>query len=636
MPAEQFNAMPPDTHTFPHQQEWVQAGGELTADHVAVDLQQNPVMYHPGLDPHLEANGISVRRPTENDPVLALETAAAEAAEQSPGHDWQSLAELPRTAAHTEEHDKIGQTLDSDYLSRSPSEKAAISISGELGELAEKDSLRGASLSNELLDIPEQLQPRIEAAVEASEFESTPEVRQAIAGYYTDHYKLAAVIEHVIDNDITPEDVAAVTAERQGETFTVNQAIQELVTQNADPSNRQETIRQVDRLLRNVLFAETAIGTMTQGEAEEAVASRLVEKLAQQAVTEGFADTHDGRALWRRPMRGRVMNGKEIVQGMQYRKEKVVEDMRHAGQLLFHNSGNFQAIAQSGYRLMSRTKQLEETGTFHVQTQVDQSLGGNMHSNLPHWSEGFDPLGYKLPSRDTRMTPGTLAMPLAEIIKTAPYARNAQYATVRLKHDHTELADTIPINDTTIDLGPGAPDSQGKYGWDRVFVSDYRADHATEAVSYAFDAGSGTASEYGNKAYQVFTSGEERVYYDGSDTYGIGENSPGKVVLDFDYVAADPQSTGRLHTQESLDAKMKRMDTMKRALAEQIHKLQLESRERPDFAGQYVVPLRQGVVEFDHEGNHVDDAFGRYRQQVTHSAVSAEAARAVRERTGRM
>lgn len=620
--------------------------GSVTAEQVSAHLAENPTMYHTGLDSHMEANGITVDRSAELSPVDALEAEAATTAEANTAHNWGELADMSRTEVHVQEHEAVGRKLDPWYGERTSEEQTAISVIGELGEEAEAavgvtleggENVAETSLGQELAQLPERLQPRIAEALEASDFAPTPEVKEAITGYYTDHYKLAAVIDKVLDGAVTPEDATKIGQEQQAETFAIDQDIRSLVAKANDPSSREKVLRDVDRLLNGVLFHEWAVGLQTVGSQEIGVAVRLHEKMQARAVAEGFASPPDSNysGMWLGPPRYTMNRSSDVESGIKFSTGNFWKDTRHAGQLLFHNSGNFAEIARSGYRLMSRTKQLEESGTFHVQTAVAQNGEGNMHSNVPHWSEGYDPLGYK--SGDRHKTPGTLAMPLAEIIKTAPYARNAEYGTVQLKPNRAVGAEQVPAHDDIIDIGPGAPDGPSEYGVDRVFFADYRADHAAQAVRYAFDASVGSASESGNKSLQLFTSGEERVFYDGSDTYGIGEYFPGKVILDFDYAGAfDPKSQNQPNTSEAIAERMRQREDMRGRLGEQIHKLQRESRERPEYVGRYVVPLRRGVMEFQNEGNYSpNDPLARHQKQVLHSAVSADVARAVKERTGR-
>ncbi|TAH34250.1 hypothetical protein EYC59_03115 [Candidatus Saccharibacteria bacterium] len=615
------NQTPPPGE-YPHHME-----GQVTAAQVSAHLAENPTMYHPGLDPHMEANGIVVDRSAELSPIDVLEGEAVTKAEASTAHNWGEIASMPRTEEHVREHETVGRKLDQWYGERTSEEQTAISVIGELGAEAETASgvtqesaevIANPSLTQELAQLPEKLQPRITEALEASDFAPTPEVKEAITGYYTDHYKLATVIDKALDGKITPEDAAQMSQEPLADTFAVDQAMRGILESSTDTSRREEVLRDADKLIRGMLFQECAIGATTQTEQEAQIASDLSVKLIERAVDEGFATTpKDGSfSYWNRQGGGSLPQPSEVADRVRTFGDRFWKDSRHAGQLLFHNTSNFKDVALSGYRLMSRTQQLEETGTFYAQMAINLSPGQNMHSNAPHWSENYDPTGYKIPKNNA--TPGTLAVPMAEVIKTAPYARNAHYGTVVLKEGHEGVIDKVTVNDTIHSIGVGSADSQGASGLDRVFAADYRASQASEAYKYAIDPGS--------KALQIFTTGEERVYYEGSDTYGIGENFPAKRILEYNYGGtADP-----LYDRPNQDLAAR--EAMKASLNEQIRTLQRQSRQNEKYVGRYVVPLRQGVMEFVAEDGISNDIFARSQKQITHSSISAETARAAEAR----
>ncbi len=485
--------------------------------------------------------------------------------------------------------------------------------------------------SLEEIALPRSINERINLAYETSSFKQSPEVKEAIRGYYEDHYKLGALVECVIDGSGDGIDRASI--DDQFENYYLREVAKNLLSQ----SNRLDALMAAEAVLGEVLFNEIAVAQETLSEAEDAYIIALAEKFHQKAVSEGFA--------YRRPIQGAAGGTRydwnrdlpvphKAAHMIKFDQNQIDarrstanldfwEDTRHAGQLEFHNSGQFDKISAPGFVLRSRTQQQELTGTFHAQMPTHQRPDGNMHTNLPHFSETYDPRNYKaqvdgkdVVKVDGRSFPATAAIPLAVIISTAPYARNARYGIVELK-DIGQL-DQVPVKDGTGDIGSQGADMHGLHGEDRVFMADNRSEHARKAVNYDLN--------FGDTGYVVMTEVEKNNTTDGtSQAFGHGQGYAREVVVPgIDFLAfqeqhrdlpADEQS--RLYAQQLNEVNSKQ--------AAAIRELQQQSRESPEYKDKLVVPLRRGVIEFVPEAQESIGRSAHYNRFQKYASLSPAA-----------
>lgn len=456
----------------------------------------------------------------------------------------------------------------------------------DLEEVAE--GVEAVIQQHEVLALPEALGERIAEAYEASSFEQTPELREAIKAYYEDHYRLAGVIEGVIDGVlIEPSGL-----DGKIDNFFLRETARKLL----ETTDRGDTLLAVQEVLYSDLFQENAVGLETLSEVEQGIARHLAEKLREKAVQEGHAiayerwDTKELRYDWAEGVghfptyASRELNEpSKITVPEPYDKKELWNDMRHAGQLEFHNSGRLGYASREGFVLRSRTRQKELTGSFHSQMgTAHERPGGNMHSNLVHFSETYSAEEYKNQvsglgnsEEESPFSAATAAVPLAEIIAVAPYARDAEYAVLELKNPE-DLA-KVPILDKIGAIGAQGSDRSGLHGEDRVFMADYRAEHALNAANYDI--------EFGRTGMVVLTESEKST----GITFGHGEGYAKEVVV-----------PDILRTQAGLSEEEFRQSQReaRRAQETAIQDLQRQSRENPKYKGKVIVPLRRGVFEF--------------------------------------
>lgn len=214
---------------------------------------------------------------------------------------------------------------------------------------------------------------------------------------------------------------------------------------------------------------------------------------------------------------------------------------------------------------MSRLQQKRELGEMRTTTPGADSSGLH-HSVAPHFSEEYSPHAYKVGAggHESFSSPGTIAVPLVNVIEAAPFARDAQYAMVRVKDSYT--LDKVPVHDTVGEPSTNGRDDPGREGGDRVFFASPTQNGDRLPDEYVIklngsrpEATRNTLIFFGDK--EISTSPE----------YGLGE-----------------RFADRLHIQDESQA------------SELIKELQ--QRYIRLNQGKIVVPLRRGVFDFMPEG----------------------------------
>lgn len=472
---------------------------------------------------------------------------------------------------------------------------------GEIIEIGE-EALEGAGLDapepTESYANSEIFSERINEALTSCEVEMTLEVREAIKGFYEDHYSFADIIRKAVDGTLTLEECDAILDKNVGviiahedvesykapprsgnfssvELPSANHATTLLVAvvkeqlENADDTRASELRKATlihASLLIEQLFNESSLPITTTGEAETKIISDLFDKIAATSISEFSDASFVGDALqWDSGYTYASSKSKQdLIEQVEQTRSEFWSDTRMAGQLLYHNTGHLDDISKNG-GLMSRLEQQRRNGTMN--TTTGEAEFGLHHSVVPHFTEIYDAWGYKTKGRgrgvraeDGHVTTGTIAVPLAKIIQAAPYARDAQYAVVKAKSDGT-LA-KVPVHDTVGHTGVGGADEPGEHGGDRVFFASPTQSGDTAPDEYVIKNGGPQMPE--NRNTFIFFGDEEIT---SSPTYGIGEQFP-----------------DRLHIQDEGSAARLIKDLQNRYI-------QLSQ-------GKIVVPLRRGVFDF--------------------------------------
>ena len=495
----------------------------------------------------------------------------------------------------------------------------------KIGNTHESDTIPSNTFDEAVEKLKSDLGPRIEQAKQDCEFVSSPEVSEAISGYYTDHYTTALVVERVIRGE--PVDIAT-HAESEAEPIIAAHKIATELDGLLDPTiSRRDQLKRAERIINNLLFAEASVGQTTITQTEIDAKTRLITELHQVATSENV---------------GGIRFRHQYDDASAIATEKFWNDGRHAGQLEFHNTPYVQDIAKNGYQLSTRAYQEKTTGSYNAVT-----LDVEGHSQSVHFSESFYSSGYmekfKGEAPIVKTLGATIAVPLAEVVKQTPFARGGEYGVVTNKPG-TEM-DRIPVNDssfvsTTFEgNNPGAPDIQGANGTDRTFYAD--GVDRKRGEDYAIDFGAAMSSELGNTSHIIILAHEEDKYrkaqfmQDGrimsdTTTFGVGEGHPQVHKLDFDFtkggmngivhdkpgqqfIPANLRHHANRHgPYKSTDPLLSRVVTenysyredvtpaqQEQKLKQEIINMQRISREHPKYRGKFVVMLRGGTMAFE-------------------------------------
>lgn len=474
----------------------------------------------------------------------------------------------------------------------------------------------GVSLAEALTSLPESLRPRIDTAIESSEFQRTPEVEQAIAGYYQDHYKTALIVERMLEGDPIDLNVLTDDASAMG-SFTLTESIESAAT----AADRSKQLQKIDHLLGSELFAEVAIGQTTLGEQEVMIVETLRAQLRDTAEKENIYLGYHSR--------------ESFIETLERRKDQFWQDSRPAGQLEFHNTPFADELAQSNFKLRTRSNQQKYGQTRMV------TAGIKGHSSSIHFSEQYMTDGYKrvqLGEQVDHVTVGgTVAMPLAEIVKQLPYARGGEYGVLALKSDAIDkstVIDSVSLHTEN----PGSPDDKpSKYGDDRTFYADRY--NTIKAEDYEIDFGRGMSTSTGNTSKVIFLQRDidaaHRKQYmlnagniDARMQFGAGEGIPLVEVLAYDYGKQSTLEHGHFmnegkqfvdsqyhgHSANALglvDPRLSRTATEHSSyreavtpeqqaaeLRQSIADMQQKSREHAQYKGKVVAMLRGGTMAF--------------------------------------
>lgn len=458
--------------------------------------------------------------------------------------------------------------------------------------------------------IAEQLTAeRVNQAVEASPFYESPELRRGMESYFGDHRELGNTVDGMLSQEL-PADTETLIEEKQRlqEKLDTSPLAEQIMRVFTDPSldypsrymttqvaipalaaMRLERLKSPDdlmlaeaelRLIKSaseVIYAEASIGVTAIGDNERAEVTTRQEAIKQRFIESGlFIQDKNNSNQFTSP-NTRHGNNREFfavdpTETIDRAQQKFWSDTRFAGQMLFHGSTNFDDMYGSG---MIATRRVQELtfGTYNTKNRLQD--GEHLHAPVIHWSEMYDETGYRYP-QGTKNS-GTIAVPLGEIIKQAPFARDAEYSTLRLKPEsEAEIIPRITITDSIGRIGSGSSDAQGAHGTDRSF---YRFSHDVSPDTAIEEAPDGYAIPLSANTVRIALGEEAK----STLNYGIGENMPTHLEIPVE----NPQNMA--HSPEAYEARQA-------VIREAIVKLQHDSiKKHPD---EIVVPVRAGVMEF--------------------------------------
>jgi len=442
-----------------------------------------------------------------------------------------------------------------------------------------KESLEDNQASN--LERQRYLETRIEDAISNCELATSPEARKAIESYYEDHYLLATTLETVInggkieDKDNTSADTPYVLRQRLTELTEANSEYLE------NPDSTMAKTRIVSAAVKTVndLFTESGLGIITLSDDEISQRVHLVNETAAFAKSLGFSmesysgsklddsqydiviSPHSSRQSPRKYVS--ILPAKSTIKEA---NEEFWGDVRHAGQIEYHSSAHIGQIMMSG-GIMSRNEQQRQGMDYMIGSSSIEVRTGHHHSNVPHFSEVMGEIPEyvhgSLGGTEFPLQSGTIGIPLADIMKVAPYARDAEFGVIDIelgRHDSNHaIAPPITTNGS---INAGSPDYIGSAtGSDRVFFSSCEDAPQSSPDSYVVPI--------------IGEAGRDRVIF----TY---EDAPSNEVP----LPLGEQFPDVIHIKasDSLSAKRK--------------EIQNDFVHRDKYKNRLVVPLRRGVFEF--------------------------------------
>ena len=500
-----------------------------------------------------------------------------------------------------------------------PTQEELIETSQDIGDVV-LGGVGIVDINEPLIPKPEELNPveklnaaiaeRSERAIKDLEFEPTPEIMEAVNGFYTDHMTLQAAIEAVADRDYASPVFAQILESSEAQDWERRMGSESPFSDFSDGNYRamgapnakvyalrianeaksaalladSETPESRLRLLRlsgqavDGLYTESSVGVSTLEESDIVSAGSLADKVIEAAGTnELFYGSPSNRTEF--------LTSKNVASRINSSQKQFWADTRQAGQLLFHGTTNVGGINVNG--LMSRNEQLRTTGEMHNTTALNHD-GDTMHSVVPHFSEFYGMGQYAFGERGA-----TIALPLIKVIDQAPYARDAKYGVARLKKDSEAQIPTPTIDRPIDDSAAGRSDRAGEAGIDRVFFASSDENGEVDPGAYVV----GMHDKNNKPATYIVDRTNHKPFANEEALIGLGEG------YGFPERAFIEPEAGQ-------DPKAMTSDQREAVAAVAIKKLQQEYFDAYNGRG-VVVPLRRGVFAQTFENMDVYDTKGR-------------------------
>lgn len=375
---------------------------------------------------------------------------------------------------HPGEISEIVDRLNETHATLPSGHEAALLVIGAISELSNHPVMQEASGSVEYVpyaEISVEKETSIDAAVERAERAAElgiersdfqgPEVRKAIKSYYADHEVALTVIEAMIKGTLSEADKTKLFAAKQAGDDSRDSIFGEALKTSTRLYEKGD-IEGRNALLAATLddiYREPCIGQQTLDEAGVAELAKRKSDIDDVLQPYRLGDKEDS-------IQAEVFS-------IRAAQEEARNETRNAGQLLFHNTLYGRDVLTNN-SLRGRHQQQA------TQEKVNITTGDvEGHSALVHWSELYDPVGYKNVMQNNKNAEAmamTIAVPLGEMVKKAPYGRELEYGNVEAKAGRSVDASRIGHEGEKVigEIGAGAPDTLGKTpsSVDRGFWAD--------------------------------------------------------------------------------------------------------------------------------------------------------------------
>ncbi len=282
----------------------------------------------------------------------------------------------------------------------------------------------------ELLD-PAAMEVRVGSALETCDFIETPELREAMTGYFTEQYSTAAAVDSILTSDpsqMMPEEKTAHMTQLDGligqhelpenfdaqftelldqGQFTDNKlmikpllvGVRAARLDNPDDAALQRAELQLVASLTYNLFSEASVGVTTVSEEDKEMVVSLQARVKSTVDESNLFETDNSY----RPKDltldeyGHTKNRfNRIVEDFRDPRANIEEanelfwgNVRHAGQLLFHSTRSHGAVRGSG-AILPRRMQQQRNGSMNAFNE--DFMNGKIWSPMVHWNERLAPL----------------------------------------------------------------------------------------------------------------------------------------------------------------------------------------------------------------------------------------------------
>lgn len=432
----------------------------------------------------------------------------------------------------------------------------------------------------------QNVEQAVNGSLERAAFKETVELHESQAGYYTEHYALGQAVATVIETDpslLEPSEreeqmalLDNLSIESRG-TADFDVEFEQLIKNGLWDKNRdvtgplliavraarlvdpedahlKRTELQLALSISSGLFSEAGVGVTALAEEDIQAAQEMYSEVARQAEEAGMP-------------RELIESYPPPAAAIEAARTIFWQDIRHAGQLLFHHTANFPQVWQSG-ALMPRRMQQRQGGT--VRTVNAMQMNGAIWSPMVHWNE-------KLSPRVSLENEVVIGVPIEQVVRQAPYGRDAHYGVLELKEEYAESLTEVPTLAEVGYHGDTGDTGQGPIGSkDRSF---YSSPHDVAPDAPLEIAPDGHSFSLYSPEIRLITVGKEEAEI--TSHYGRGEFYP------------TPSPILAQKTKSEIDKAPKDVEAEIKA---ELKALQDESIAR--HWGRLVVPLRSGVFDF--------------------------------------
>lgn len=475
---------------------------------------------------------------------------------------WDDLGAEVYAARDEEFYSKLGESALNPFAQYLAPVSDRDRLQGVDGEADAAENEKNLPIGEKFYLVREKLDERTERAInDTTEFTKTPEVRESIRDYYEDHEKVQIAVDALLSGEVVTDELLS------GDDGIKAGGLRDSIVRLRDAVDGKDTLAtyQALRTLTEGAWNECCVGALTAGEDEE---SKMV--TMSETAEKWRLDNYYGLPANQLSLK---IDHEAAQKKLNDNKEIFWKDARQAGQLLYHNTPNYTDILKSGMQLGTRSYQQQEYGDYRAAT-----MDSDGHSQSIHWTEEFDTEAYKQSLASGRQGEGlelgaTVAVPIAEIIESTPYARGGTYGMLEVVQPEeidkkVDLKTNIRAATSEVYWhNAGESDNMpSERGLDRTFYSD--AEDKEKGSDYAYDIGVGMASDQGNSSHVIYLqrdidkvdrqsilSREHAGRFAASETLanlGAGYGMPNVHVMNYDYGAGGAMGVTERDMREGL------------------------------------------------------------------------------------